>query len=66
MSTKFFRITENGITFTLFEKNKQKIQGFPKITQDNFWQAWFDSELKKSEEPKNEDNKKLFIIFIKY
>ena len=54
-STKFFGISENGITETMFAKNKQKIQQFPKITQDNFWEKWYEIELKKIEEPKDED-----------
>ena len=64
-STKFFGITENGTTFTMFEKNKQKIQGVPKITQDNFWQSWFDTELKKNEEPKNEDKQEIIYDICK-
>ena len=54
-STKFFGISENGITETMFAKNKQKIQQFPKIMQDNFWEKWYEIELKKIEEPKDED-----------
>ena len=64
-STKFFGITENGATLTMFEKNKQKIQGVPKITQDNFWQSWFDTELKKNDEPKNEDKQEIIYDICK-
>ena len=64
-STKFFGITENNATLTMFEKNKQKIQGVPKITQDNFWQAWYDIEINKKEEPKDEDKQEIIYDICK-
>ena len=64
-STKFFGINENGVTQTLFEKNKQKIQGVPKITQDNFWQAWYYTEIKKIGQPKDEDKQEIIYDICK-
>ena len=49
----------------MFEKNKQKIQGVPKITQDNFWQAWYDHEIKKKQEPKDEDKQEIIYDICK-
>ena len=49
----------------MFEKYKQKIQGVPKITQDNFWEAWYDIEIKKKEEPKDEDKQEIIYIICK-
>ena len=63
--TKYFGINENNVTITMFEKNKQKIQGVPKITQDNFWQAWYDHEIKKKEEPKDEDKQEIIYDICK-
>ena len=40
-------MTQKGETKTLFDVYKQKIQGVPKIMQDNFWQIWYDTEIKK-------------------
>ena len=64
-STKYFGITENGITETMFGKNKQKIQGVPKITQDNFWEKWYEFEIKRIEDPKDEDKKEIICNIAK-
>ena len=50
----YFGIQEEKEIKTMFEKNKAKIRDLPKIKQDNFWQKWYDLELKKNE--KNKDN----------
>ena len=63
--TKFFGVTENGVTQTLFDKNKPKIQGVPKIMQDNFWQAWYDTEIRKNEQPKDEDKQEIIYSICK-
>ena len=63
--TKFFGVTENGVTQTLFDKNKPKIQGVPKIMQDNFWQAWYDTEIRKKEQPKDEDKQEIIYNICK-
>ena len=64
-STKFFGITENGTTLTMFTKNKQKIQGVPKIMQDNFWETWYDTEVKKIEQPKDEEKQEIIYEICK-
>ena len=47
-NTKFFGITENTVTQTLFKQNKQKIQRVEKkIMQDNIWQELFPKSMIK-------------------
>ena len=62
-STKYFGIQENNQILTLFDKNIVKFQDLPKIRQVNFWQKWYDVELKKSENNKNDVQFKQNIIY---
>ena len=64
-STKYFGITEYASNYTMFEKYKIKIQDVPKIRQDNFWQIWFDTELSKLKEPKNEEKQEIIYDICK-
>jgi len=57
-STNYFGINENGTVETMFQKYKQKIP-LPKITQQNLWDTWFEVELKKKENPKDEDKQEI-------
>jgi hypothetical protein len=59
----FFGIQEEGATISLFEKNIGKIRDFAKIKQANFWQKWYDLELKKNEKMKNDIKFKQNIIY---
>ena len=61
--TTFFGIQEEGATISLFEKNIAKIRDFAKIKQVNFWQKWYDLELKKNEKMKNDIKFKQNIIY---
>ena len=45
-STMYFGIEYKGRTKTLFYALKLKIRDFPKITQKNFWNVWFENEMK--------------------
>ena len=62
-STKYFGTQENDQTVTLFDKNIVKIQDLPKIRQANFWQKWYDIELKKNEKNKDDVQFKQSIIY---
>ena len=59
----YFGIQEEGKTKTLFEKYIGKIQDFTKIKQDNFWQMWYELELKKNEKLKDDNKYKQSIIY---
>ena len=65
-STRYFGITENGTTLTMFEKYKKVgMNNIPKIKQENFWQIWFDIDLKKKTEPTNEDKQEIIYDICK-
>ena len=54
---------ENNETVTLFDKNIAKFQDLPKIRQGNFWQKWYDIELKKNEKNKDDVQFKQNVIY---
>ena len=62
-STKYFGTQENNETVTLFDKNIAKFQDLPKIRQGNFWQKWYDIELKKNEKNKDDVQFKQNVIY---
>ena len=62
-STKYFGIQEKNRILTLFDKNIVKFQDLPKIRQVNFWQKWYDVELKKNENNKDDVQFKQKIIY---
>ena len=64
-STKYFGITEYATNYTMFEKYKIKIQGVPKIRQDNFWQIWYETEISKKDNPKVEDKQEIIYDICK-
>jgi hypothetical protein len=65
-STRYFGITENGTTLTMFEKyTKVRMNNIPKIKQENFWQIWFDIDLKKKTEPTDEDKQEIIYDICK-
>ena len=45
-STMHFGIEYKGKTKTLFQAIKSKLRDYPKITQKNFWNIWFENEMK--------------------
>ena len=49
----------------MFIKKKQKLQGFAKIMQDNFWEIWYDTEVKKIEQPKDEEKQEIIYQICK-
>ena len=64
-STKYFGITEYAANYTMFEKYKTKIQDVPKIRQDNFWEIWYETEISKKNEPKEEDKQEIIYEICK-
>ena len=64
-STKYFGITEFASNYTMFEKYKIKIQDVPKIRQDNFWEIWYETEISKKKDPKNEDKQEIIYDICK-
>jgi len=64
-STKYFGMTQKNETKTLFDVYKQKIQDVPKIMQDNFWQIWYDTEIKKKENATTEDKQEIIYNICK-
>jgi len=63
-SINYFGINENGTVETMFQKYKQKIT-LPKIMQQNLWDTWFEVELKKKENPKDEDKQEIIYDICK-
>ena len=59
----YFGIQEEGQTKTLFDKNMEKIKDFSKIQQKNFWEKWYEIELKKNEKSKDDVKFKQSIIY---
>ena len=62
-STMYFGIQVGNKIMLLFDKNKSKIQSLPKITQANFWQKWYDMELKRNEKEKDNVKFKQDLIY---
>ena len=60
-STNFFAYKSESGKKTIFEQSISDIHGNPKIMQDNFWQKWYDIELKDIENP--DDAAKQKIIY---
>ena len=59
-SMKYFGQEQKKSMITLWEVYKARIQGISKITQFNFWNKWYDLEIKK--EAELDDMKKENII----
>ena len=62
-STMYFGIQVGNKIINLFEKNKPKIKSLPKITQANFWQKWYDMELRRNEKEKDNVKFKQDLIY---
>ena len=61
--SRYFGIQEEGETKTLFDRNIPKIVKFSKITQNNFWEKWYNLELLKNEKKKDDNKFKQSIIY---
>ena len=55
-STIFYGVEKGDGIITIFEIKKNLFQSYPKLSQKNFWQKWFDVELEK-ERSKVKDGK---------
>ena len=64
-STKYFGITEYASNYTMFDKQKIKIQDVPKIRQDNFWEIWYETEISKKKDPTDEDKQEIIYDICK-
>jgi len=63
-STKYFGKEIKGKTTTLWKEYKSKIQGYSKVNQNNFWEKWYEIEIKKDD--KISQKKKIFFKLLKY
>ena len=56
-------VSENNVSekekyasnYIMFEKYKIKIQDVPKMLHNNFWEIWYEAEITKKKDAKNED-----------
>ena len=60
-STKYFGQEIKGSTITLWDAYKARIQGYSKINQANFWNKWYELEIKKEEETTNLKKEKIIL-----
>ena len=63
-STKFFGQEIKGKTITLWDNYKSRIQGYAKTNQANFWNKWYEMEIKKEETEINNLKKEKIILEI--
>ena len=72
-STKFFekevqvqnkRYSKIEQKITLYEALKKNIQSYNKICQTSLWQKWYELDLKKQEEPDNNEVKESIVMNI--
>ena len=61
--TQYFAVQEKDGSKVMFDAYNSKLKGTPKFTQDNFWQKWYESELKKNEKGKDDVKFKQNIIY---
>ena len=54
--------SEKKSTVTLWNKYKQKIQGYPKISQSNLWNIWYGINLNEEKEKESEEVKKKVLL----
>ena len=62
-STKYFGQEKKGVTTTIWDVYKTRIQGYSKVTQFNFWNKWYELEL-KNETDLNDFKKEKIILEI--
>ena len=60
-STKYFGFSQENTKIKLYDEYKTFIQENPKIIQENFWQKWYDVDIKSIENP--DDKMKQEIIY---
>ena len=52
-STKYYGQEIKGATTTIWDAYKSKFQGYSKVNQANFWDKWYELEIKKESEITN-------------
>ena len=61
-STKYFgQEKKKGTTTTIWDAYKSRIQGYSKISQANFWNKWYELEIKKEAEITNLKKEKIIL-----
>ena len=61
-STKYFgQAKKKGTTTTIWDTYKSRIQGYSKINQANFWNKWYELEIKKEAEITNLKKEKIIL-----
>ena len=62
-STMFFGIEDKGKTITIFHTLRKKLRDYPKVYQKNFWNIWFDKEIKLKRD-RGDSTKQIIILNI--
>jgi hypothetical protein len=60
-STKYFGQEKKKGTTTIWDAYKSRIQGYSKIHQANFWNKWYELEIKKEAEITNLKKEKIIL-----
>ena len=59
-SMKYYGKEEKGDTITLWSEYKYRIQGYSKVNQNNFWEKWYQMDIKNKDQLSQE--KTIFTI----
>ena len=62
-STMFFGIEDKGKTITIFHNLRKKLRDYPKVNQKNFWNIWFEKEMKLKRD-RGDSTKQIIILNI--
>ena len=60
-STKYFGQEKKGETTTIWDVYKSRIQGYSKVNQANFWNKWYEIEIKKEIELTDQKKEKIIL-----
>ena len=58
----YFLTEQKKNTITLWNKYKQKLQGYPKVNQANLWFKWYQIDLNSEKEQEGDKVKKKVIL----
>ena len=59
----FFGIEDKGKTITIFHNLRKKLRDYPKVNQKNFWNIWFEKEMKLKRD-RGDSTKQIIILNI--
>ena len=54
-SMKYYGKEEKGDTITLWSEYKYRIQGYSKVNQNNFWEKWYQMDIKNKDQLSQEN-----------